>query len=208
MKISRPVLAIIIIGIMGSICLYFIINNNFFRQEIDVEEKTSSKEETTLNEVEENTAEKQEDIVEVVEVPAIVYDGLTLDELAAKLDKSLTSTLSGTGMAFAKRSIELGLDPYLAVAIVLHETGCKWKCSTLVNECNNVGGMKGSPGCGGGPYKAFNTLDEGINSYLDNLYYNYYAKGLTTAETMNSKYAASTTWASKVNYYIDYIKQK
>lgn len=206
MKISRPVLAIIILGIIDSICLYFVISNQFFRQEIDVNEKTSSKEETIVNEVEE-----QENIVEEVEeilIPEIVYDGLTLDELAAKLDRSLTSTLEGTGMLFAKSSIELGIDPYLAVAIVLHETGCKWTCSILVRECNNVGGMKGSPGCGGGSYRAFNTLEEGINSYLNNLYNNYYAKGLTTAETMNSKYAASTTWASKVNYYIDYIKQR
>lgn len=206
MKISRPVLAIIILGIIDSICLYFVISNQFFRQEIDVNEKSSAKEEVTLNEVEE-----QESVVEEVEetpVPAIVYDGLTLEELASKLDRSLTSTLAGTGMQFAKGSIELGIDPYLAVAIVLHETGCKWTCSKLVRECNNVGGMKGSPGCGGGSYRAFNTLEEGINSYLNNLYYNYYAKGLTTAETMNSKYAASTAWASKVNYYIDYIKQK
>mgnify|MGYP002511620479 CR=1 FL=1 len=41
---------------------------------------------------------------------------------------------------------------YLAVAIVLHETGCKWTCSKLVRECNNVGGMKGS-GCGSYGYE-------------------------------------------------------
>lgn len=204
MKISRPVLAIIILGIIDSICLYFIVSNQFFRQEIDANEKSSSKEETIVNEVEE-----QENIVEEVEEePAIVYDGLTLDELAAKLERSLTSTLSGTGMIFAQGSIERGIDPYLAVAIVLHETGCPWKCSTLVNACNNVGGMKGSPGCGGGSYRAFDTLEEGINSYLNNLYNNYYAKGLTTAETMNPKYAADPNWANRVNYFINSIRQK
>ena len=67
--------------------------------------------------------------------------------------------------------------------------------------------MKGAPGCWGGSYKAFPTLDEGIKGYLDNLYYNYYAKGLTTPELINPIYAESKTWASKVNYYINQIKK-
>ena len=138
----------------------------------------------------------------------IVYDGLTLDELANKLERSLNSTLSGQGYFFASYSVELGLDPYLALAITLHETGCKWNCSTLVRQCYNVGGMKGSPGCNGGSYKAFNSLSEGIKAYLDNLYYNYYSIGLTTPETMGPKYAASTTWASQVNNYINEIRAK
>ena len=41
-------------------------------------------------------------------------------------------------------------DSYVAVAIMLHETGCKSNCSSLVRNCNNVGGQKGSPGCNGG----------------------------------------------------------
>ena len=136
------------------------------------------------------------------------YDNMTVDELGAKLDRSLTSTLAGTGKIFAKKAIELGIDPYMSVAIVLHETGCTWNCSRLVRECNNVGGMKGSPGCGGGSYKAFPTLEAGINGFMDNLYYNYVALGLTTPEQINPKYAASTTWATKVNAYIDQIKAR
>lgn len=135
-----------------------------------------------------------------------VFDQLTMDELIAKLDRSLHSTLKGTGKKFATRSLELGLDPYLAVAIVLHETGCKWNCSTLVKKCNNVGGMKGSPGCNGGSYRSFATLDEGIDAYLNNLYNNYVAKGLTTPEQINTKYAASKAWAAKIHYYMDQIK--
>ena len=159
---------------------------------------------------EENVEEEQveEPVIEEASAPVdpIVFEGMTLDELAAKLDRSLTSTLSGTGYLFASRSVELGIDPYLAVSIVLHETGCTWQCSTLVTQCNNVGGMKGSPGCGGGSYKAFATLEEGINSYMDNLYNNYYAYGLTTPELMNQKYAASTSWASQVRGYMDRLR--
>ena len=55
----------------------------------------------------------------------------------------------------------------------MHETGCTWGCSKLVKECNNVGGQKGTPSCNGGSYKAYNTLDEGIIGFLDNIYYNY-----------------------------------
>lgn len=138
--------------------------------------------------------------------PAIVYEGMTLEELAAKLDASLSSTLSGYGMSFAKYSIEYGVDPYLAVAITLHETGCTWTCSTLVRQCNNVGGMKGAGGCNGGSYAVFNSLDEGIEAMIRNLSVNYIQKGLTTPEQINTKYAASTTWASKINYYIDKVR--
>ncbi len=136
----------------------------------------------------------------------IVYDGLTMDQLAEKLEKNLKSNLDGTGRLFAEYSIELGLDPYLAVSIVLLETGCNWECSQLVKQCNNVGGIKGSPGCFGGSYKRYSSLEVGIKSFMDLLYNNYYSKGLKTPEQINPKYAESKTWAQKVNKYIDKIK--
>ena len=136
----------------------------------------------------------------------IVYDGMTLEELAAKLDRFLASDLAGKGYLYASHSLEIGIDPYLAVAISMHETGCAWGCSRLVKECNNVGGQKGSPSCNGGSYKAYATLDEGIIGFLDNIYYNYYRYGLTTAEAMNPKYAADTNWSKNVNKTIEKIK--
>ena len=135
-----------------------------------------------------------------------VWDGLTRQELIDKLNRSLNSTISGQGEVFADYCIEHNMDPYLAVAIVLQETGCRWSCSYLVNACYNVGGQKGAPGCDGGEYKAFSSLDEGIRGFLDNLYYNYYAYGLTTAESINPKYAESSAWAYNVNAYIERIK--
>lgn len=183
------------------------------------EEEKKEKNTTEKKITKENTEKKEEnEVVEVAMVeptPAptptpdpVVYDGLTMNQLADKLNRSLGSTLSGTGYTFASESLKLGIDPYLAVAIVLHETGCQWECSYLVQACNNVGGMKGSPGCNGGAYAAFPTLDDGIRSYLNNLYRNYYAYGLTTPETIGPKYAASTSWASKVNWYINSIRSK
>jgi len=144
--------------------------------------------------------------VDVKDINEIVYDGLTLSGLTDKLNKNLTSTLTNTGHYFANYYVETGLDPYLAVAIVLQETGCKWTCSKLVRECNNIGGMKGKPSCNGGSYMKYDTLESGINGYLNMLYKNYYQKGLTTPELMNPKYASSKEWSVNVNRYIESIK--
>ena len=136
----------------------------------------------------------------------IIWDGLTEVELAEKLDKNLYNELKGTGKYFAKYTAKTGLDPYLAVSILNLETGCKWKCSYLARVCNNFGGLKGKPSCNGGAYMRYNSLEEGINGYLNILYKGYWSKGLTTAEKMNPKYAESTTWAEKVNRYYETIK--
>ena len=139
----------------------------------------------------------------------IVFDGLTLEELGVKLDKSLTSDLTGTGIIYATKAIEYGVDPYLAVGISLLETGCKWGCSYLTRECHNVGGMKGTPGCDGGSFRSFETFEEGIEEFIANISKNYYGKGLTTPELMEKKYAGgSNTWAGKVNNYIEAVKSK
>lgn len=192
------------------------------------EDKKESEKETKINEkevaitkpentneakVEETKAEKSAEETDIEEVEnlgeensEIVYEGLTLTEVSDQLNRSLNSTIANQGYLIASYSLENGIDPYLATAIILHETGCTWNCSTLVNQCNNVGGQKGGPSCGGGSYKSFPSLEEGIKSFINNLSVNYYAVGLTTPELMNSKYAASTTWASKVNTYIKKIK--
>ena len=138
----------------------------------------------------------------------IVYDGMTMSELTEKFNRSLKSTIAGKGDVFASYSLERGVDPYLAVSIMLLETGCNWSCSSLMRRCNNVGGQKGSPSCDGGSYKSYPSLDEGIKGFIDNIADNYYAYGLTTPEAMNKKYAASNMWAIKVNNYISSVKAK
>lgn len=132
-----------------------------------------------------------------------VYKNMTMEELTAKLNKVLSDDLKGTGKYYAKYSIELGVDPYLAVAISMHETGCAWNCSYLATKCNNVGGQKGK-GCGS--YRAYDTKEEGIYGFILNIKKNYVDYGLTTAKQMNPKYAADPKWASKVNKYIKQIK--
>ena len=145
----------------------------------------------------------EEDIQE--EMETIVYDNMTLEELSNKIERSLNSNISGYGNFIVNYALEKGVDPYLATAIMLHETGCTWECSNLVKNCNNVGGMKGS-GCGA--YGYFNSLEEGIQRFIDNIYNNYYLYGLTNADLMGSKYAEDPEWSRKVNGHIEKIKNR
>ena len=191
-KIIIMIIAILVSSILGNV-LNMLINKEEKKQNISVDAT-------------QQIATQTNEVVEEVIVEEIVYDGLTLNELADKLNRSLNSTISNQGYLIASYSLEKGVDPYLAVAIILHETGCKWECSTLVKSCNNVGGQKGSPKCGNGSYKRFDSLELGIKGFIDNLAKNYYAYGLDTPEKMNRKYASSTTWASKVNAYVEQIK--
>ena len=168
---------------------------------------------TIINEEEENTQELIAIDMEIAPASVIVpprievYEGMTIDELAAKLNRNLgDGYIAGKGYLIASQCIEKGVDPYVAVAIMLHETGCKHNCSSLVKTCNNVGGQKGAPGCNGGAYKAYATLDEGIIGFINNLYKNYYSKGLNTIESIAPKYAASTAWPGKIRSYVEQIR--
>ena len=135
-----------------------------------------------------------------------VYAGMTMEELAAQLNKSLKAEISGKGMVIAKKCIQLGVDPYVATAIILHETGCgQGTCSRIARECYNFGGQKG-PGCGA--YRRYYSVDEGLEGMIQNLYNNYYSQGLRTVETIGPRYAESTTWVSKINMYVGQIKSR
>lgn len=143
---------------------------------------------------------------EVVPQRIEVYEGMTIEELSEKIERNLASLLSGKGYLITSQALEKGVDPYIAVAIMLHETGCgHGSCSALVRSCNNVGGQKGYPSCSGS-YKGYNTLDEGIIGFMENLYNNYYARGLTTVETIGPRYAQSSAWPAKINSYVARIR--
>lgn len=159
------------------------------RVEKEVEEKKKQEEEKR-KQVNENTK-------------SVSYGNLSIDEVAIKIDKAFNNELKGKGYLYASYSISKGVDPYLAAAISLEETGCTWNCSSLVKRCHNVGGMKGS-GCG--EYGYFSDLDTGIKAFIDNIYRNYVLYGLTTADTMNPKYAENPLWARNVNRYIEKIR--
>ena len=132
-----------------------------------------------------------------------VYDGLTMQELIDKLNRSLGGILAGHGDVIATHSLEKGVDPYLVTAVMMHETGNG--TSNIANNCYNFGGQKGS-GCGA--YKRYGTVDDGLRGIIDNLYKNYYAYGLTSVESIGHKYAESPDWPNKINWYIGKIRNK
>ena len=178
-------------------------------------DKVIKRPEATIAQVtvqEQSTEQKDmedESVVEEIEEEPLYY-GLTYSALVEQINRSLNSSVSGYGELFVSKSLELGVDPYLAVAIMLHETGCMWDCSNLVKKCNNVGGMKSGTYCTGSSYGKFDTLEDGIIAYIENLYNNYISKGLNTPELMQRKYTgySNSTWSSKVTNYIDIIKSK
>ncbi|MBE6150843.1 MAG: hypothetical protein E7162_03370 [Firmicutes bacterium] len=135
-----------------------------------------------------------------------VYAGLTIEELTLKLNRYLKDkgALANQGSLIATQSLAMGVDPYVAVAIMMHETGCNNECSRLVKNKNNVGGMRGRSG----RWQSFATLEDGINGFLSNLSRNYYKKGLNTPEKMAKKYAGgSTSWAGKIRNYMAVIER-
>lgn len=166
-------------------------------------EEVIVKEETKNSDKKDNNSFNVDNKEDKNEERVIVYDNMTIEELSAKLDRSFKNELSGKGSLYASYSLEKGVDPYLAAAISLEETGCNFSCSNLVKSCNNVGGMIGS-GCNG--FSSWPTLDDGIRAFIDNIARNYVAYGLTTADTMNPKYAENPMWAHNVNNYINIIK--
>ena len=64
----------------------------------------------------------------------------------------------------------------------------------------------GEKGEGCGSYRAYDTLEEGIYGFIANIKNKYVDYGLYTAEEMNPKYAEDPMWASKVNNYIEKIR--
>ena len=174
----------------------------------DKEIKESSNDDVTVSNIMNmalNSSEERE-IAEAVSLRLEVFDGLTMEELSAKINKSLgNAVLAGKGNLIASYCLSKGVDPYLATAIMIHETGRG--TSTMARQCYNVAGQKGSPSCMGS-YKGYATIDDGIRGAIDNLYNNYYARGLNTPETIGPKYAESGTWVSMINGYINSIRNK
>lgn len=178
-------------------------STNMIVRKVSSEEESKEDKNLLFKEIEMETAPASVIIPPRVEV----YEGMTLEELGAKLDRNLGSDIVyGKGLFIATECINRGVDPYIATAILLHETGCKARCSNLARYCNNFGGQKGSPGCNGGSYKEFATMDEGLVGFISNLSRNYFALGLNTPETIGPKYAESKEWPGMINWYVGKIR--
>ena len=158
------------------------------------------KEVVTTTKKQEIEAVPNNNIVDVV--PAAVepsYGGQSLSEIAARLNSKFKGSLSNMGELLARLCIEKGMDPYLLAAISVHETGNGLSSAALYKF--NYGGIMCS-----GSLCSYGSAEEGITKFVDVVYYGYFSKGLVTPEQMNSKYAASTTWATQVNNHYNNLK--
>lgn len=199
------ILAAVIILNNGSISTLATSNSVFALKEVKSTDKT---EETVTNSSNiqkmSMVVEEQREVAPAKILRVEVYDGLTMEELAARLNRNLgNAALAGKGELIASYCLSKGVDPYVATAIMIHETGRG--TSTMIRTCNNVAGQKGSPSCMGA-YKGYATIDDGIRGAIDNLYRNYYAVGLNTVEKIGPRYAESNTWVPKINSFIAKIK--
>lgn len=132
-------------------------------------------------------------------VAALSYDGESVSEVGKKLNKKFKGSLKGTGEYFAKLCMEKGMDPYLLAAISVHETAFGTS-SAAVTRFNYGGIMCNGKLC------EYDSVEHGLTSFINMVYRNYFKKGLLTPEQMHKKYAASPTWAEKVNSHYKALK--
>lgn len=133
------------------------------------------------------------------------FNGEKKDAVASKINKHLKGVLKNKGQYIVEYSLSVGMDPYLAASVMLHETGCSWNCSYLASKCYNVGGNKGTPSCNGGSYRKFSSIEEGIKFAINKLN-NYYQKGYKTPKQINPFYAEDQTWYKKIENYMNKLK--
>ena len=130
-----------------------------------------------------------------------VYEGKTREEVINQLNRSLGGALSGKANIIVDKALSLGIDPYVATAIMVHESA-NGK-SRIARNCNNFGGQKGA-GCNG--WKAYPSVQSGIEGMIQNMYNNYYSKGLNTIDKMASRYAESPAWPAKIHSFVNKLK--
>ncbi len=130
-----------------------------------------------------------------------VFNGLTVGEVAKKLNKRFGGVLKEKGYQYASSAMNKGMDPFIPAAISILETG---NGTSYLATKNNVGGIK----CSSTRYCSYITIEEGIEKYINMIYKGYYLKGLTTIELMAPKYAESDQWAFKVGrIYMELIAE-
>lgn len=129
------------------------------------------------------------------------YENEKIDDIIYKVSRYMNSPLKENASFIVKYSVEKGVNPYLSSAIILHETGCEWKCSYLSRVCNNYAGNKASSGS----YRVFSTAEEGIKFAVDKLA-NYYNAGKTTPYEIGPSYAVSSAWPNRVTAYMNKLR--
>ena len=185
---------LLIYGINQANVLMF--NNNFMIY-------LNSKDEPEPKKEEEEVPQKEE------EKPVDTnYNGESIEVIGKKIDKYCQKTnLEGYGEYIAKTSILKSVNPYLISGIILENSNCKVECSVIFKECNNVSGMKGSPGCFGGTYKSYQKIEDSIVDLVNQISHDFYTPEMQAPYKMYSSYGKNSSWALKVSNFMDAIKR-
>ncbi len=153
----------------------------------------------------ENPTEENKEEQEVVDTS---FNGESIEEIGKKIDNYTKKTpLEGYGEYIAKVSITKGVNPYLIGAIILESTRCKTECVTIFRECNNVSGIKGSPGCFGGMYRNYDSINDSISDLVNSISKDFYTQEMQAPYKMYKPYGKNSAWAFKINNYMDGIKK-
>lgn len=99
-------------------------------------------------------------------------------------EKEEICTLDSTSCKIAENAKKIGLNEeqiLISISISKWETGSY--TSTAFKKKNNVGGIMCNTGL-----KSYDTLEDGINHFLNNLKNNYFDIGLNTLELIQPKY--------------------
>ena len=161
-----------------------------------------------LGKHEDNTSSDPEKENNEQEIVNTNYDGESIETIGQKMNKIFDKTqLEGLGEFIAKTSINKSVNPYLIGGIILESTNCKYDCSVLLKQCNNVSGYKDSPGCFGGSYKKYNTKEDSITDLVSRISKDFYTKDVQTPLKMFKSYGKDEVWAFKVNRYMDELKK-
>ena len=161
-----------------------------------------------LNSKEEPENDPNSNEKENKEVIDTSYNGESIEQIGKKIDRLLVKTpLDGYGEEIARKSIIKAVNPYLIGGIILESTKCKMECSVLLIQCNNVSGIKASPGCFGGTYKQYNNFSDSITDLVNNISKEFYTTDLQNPYKMFKKYGRNETWAFKVNKYMEELKR-
>ena len=136
------------------------------------------------------------------------FNGESIEVIGKKINKVFEKTsLEGYGEYVSKTSIKNGVNPYLIGGIILESTNCKNECSVLFKQCNNVFEAKGNPGCFGGTYKEYDKLEDSINDLVISISKKYGETEQQAPYKMYGSYDKNTSWAYKVNKYMETLKR-
>lgn len=136
------------------------------------------------------------------------FNGESIEVIGKKIDKYCSKTpLEGYGEAIARAAIRKSVNPYLVSGIILESTNCKIECSVIFKECNNTSGIKGSPGCFGGTYKAYNKVEDSITDLVNSVSEKFYTPEMQSPYKMYKDYGKTSSWALKVSNFMDAIKR-